>query len=72
MVVLGWGAVSYESGTPALTRKRKDLVAESSPLNQVYVYKKYYLRTSKSEYSLDNMQDLFIHLTNYAVQNPTT
>lgn len=35
---------------------------------QVYVYRKAYCRTSTQEYSLDNINDLFIHLTNYAVQ----
>lgn len=35
---------------------------------QVYVYRNAYCRTSTQEYSLDNINDLFIHLTNYAVQ----
>mmetsp|Transcript_62438 Transcript_62438/g.149305 ORF Transcript_62438/g.149305 Transcript_62438/m.149305 type:complete len:555 (-) Transcript_62438:91-1755(-) len=56
---------------PLLYKRRKFdircLVLVDCNMN-VYVYKNYYLRTSKSEYSLDNMQDLFIHLTNYAVQ----
>jgi len=34
----------------------------------IYVYKEFYVRTSSAVYDIDNVQDLFIHLTNYAVQ----
>ena len=34
----------------------------------VYFFKEGYLRTSSSEYNPNNTDDLFVHLTNYAVQ----
>lgn len=33
-----------------------------------YWYREGYLRTSSSEYKLDDVDDLFVHLTNDAVQ----
>ena len=35
---------------------------------KIYVYKEFYVRTSTTAYDVDNMHDLFIHLTNNVVQ----
>ena len=56
---------------PLLYKGRKfdirQLVLVDNNMN-IYVYKEFYVRTSTTAYDIDNMQDLFIHLTNYAVQ----
>ena len=36
MVVLGWGAVSYERGTPVQAHAWEELAAEKEALNQVH------------------------------------
>ena len=35
---------------------------------EVFFFKEGYLRTSACEYNLDNANDMFVHLTNNAVQ----
>jgi hypothetical protein len=56
---------------PLLYKGRKfdirQLVLVDNKMN-IYVYKEFYVRTSSAVYDIDNVQDLFIHLTNYAVQ----
>ena len=55
---------------PLLYRRRKfdiRIWAVMNTKNEIYYYKQGYLRTSSSEYSLDN-SNLYIHLTNQCLQ----
>jgi len=44
------------------------LIRNFNPL-QVWVYEEYYLRFSSLEFSLSNLENRYIHLTNNAIQH---
>lgn len=48
------------------------LVTTANGILKGYWYKHGYIRTSSAEYSLDNVEDEMIHLTNDAVQKKGT